>query len=160
MDLKTSKNINSSNQAGNITSEKQMSDRVKNAILSGTIKLESGYRLKCDIAIREFSFKNCIFDVVGYNKQENITYIFECKLGTNITSIAQAFGQILGYKAILKESGRDFLSRFYQKYHEDIIKNRSLLRINLEDWIEIVSSQKMNFMFFVVFREGARNLQN
>lgn len=71
-----------------ISTEKIMSDKVKTAVLSGTMKLPTGDRLKCDIVIREMGFKSCKYDVIGYNKQENTVYIFECKLGTNITSIA------------------------------------------------------------------------
>jgi len=143
-----------------ISSEKVMSDKVKAAILSGIMKLPTGDRLKCDIAIREMGFKGCKYDVIGYNKQERAVYIFECKLGTNITSIGQAFGQILGYKAILKDNGYEFLLKFYEKYHEEVIKNRSWLKIKLEDWIEVVNTRKMNFKFFVVFREEAKGLAN
>jgi len=143
-----------------ITSEKIMSDKVQAAVLSGIMKLPGGNKLKCDIAIREMGFKSCIYDVIGYNKQENTIFIFECKLGTNITSIGQAFGQILGYKAILKESGYEFLLRFYEKYHEHVIKSKSWLKIKLEDWIEIVNTKKMNFKFFVVFREQAKEMAN
>lgn len=141
-----------------ITSEKIMSDKVKTAILSGTMKLPDGKKLKCDIAIREMGFKNCQFDVIGYNKNENTVYIFECKLGTNITSIGQAFGQILGYKSVLKERGYEFLSRFYEKYHEDVIKNKGWLKIKLEDWIRILNKKKMNFRFFVVLKDRTKEL--
>lgn len=143
-----------------ISTEKIMSDKVKSAVLSGIMKLPTGNRLKCNIAIREMGFKSCKYDVIGYNKQENTVYIFECKLGTNITSIGQAFGQILGYKAVLKESGYEFLLRFYEKYHEEVVRNRSGLKIKLEDWIEIVNTKKMNFKFFTVFREQAKELAN
>ena len=139
-----------------ITSEKIMSDKVKIAILSGTMKLPDGKKLKCDIAIREMGFKNCQFDVIGYNKNENTVYVFECKLGTNITSVGQAFGQILGYKSVLEENGYEFLSRFYEKYHEDVIKNKGRLKIKLEDWTRILNKKKMNFRFFVVLKDRTK----
>lgn len=50
--------------------------------------------------------------------------------------------------------------RFYEKYHEEIIKNKGWLKIKLEDWIEIVNTKKMNFKFFTVFREQAKELAN
>lgn len=143
-----------------VSTEKIMSGKVKTAVLSGTMKLPSEDRLKCDIAIKEMGFKGCKYDVIGYNKQENTVYIFECKLGTNITSVGQAFGQILGYKAILKESGYEFLLRFYEKFHEEIIRSKGWLKIKLEDWIEIINTKKMNFKFFAVFREEAKELAN
>ena len=139
-----------------VTSEKIMSDKVKTAILSGTMKLPNEQKLKCDIAIREASFRNCIFDVIGYNKNENTIYIFECKLGTNITSISQAFGQVLGYRSVLKGKGYEFLTRFYEKYHEDIIKNKGYLKIKLEDWFRILNKRRMDFRFFVVLKEQSK----
>ncbi len=141
-----------------VASEKIMSDKVKAAILSGIMKLPDNSRLKCDIAIREMGFRNCQFDVIGYNKNENAVYIFECKFGTKITSIGQAFGQILGYKSVLEERGYEFLNKFYQKYHEDIIKSKGWLKIELEDWFRILSTKKIGFRFFVVLKEQSKEL--
>lgn len=144
--------------ADKVTSEKIMSDKVKTAILRGTMKLPDGNKLKCDIAIREMGFRNCQFDVIGYNKNENTVYIFECKLRTNITSIGQAFGQILGYKSVLKERGYEFLNRFYQKYHEDVIKSKGRLKIELEDWFRMLGTKKIGFRFFVVLKSESKEL--
>ncbi len=141
-----------------VTTETIMSDKVKTALLSGTMKLPTGKKLRCDIALREFNFKGGIYDVVGYNKQENTMYIVECKLGTNLTSIGQAFGQILAYKSILTERGYEFLSRFYKKYLEDVIKTKGYLKIQLEDWERIIDRKTMNFRFFVAVKEQARKL--
>jgi len=141
-----------------ITNEAIMSDKVKIALTSGLMKSLDGKRLKCDIALREFKFREGIYDVVGYNKQENTVYIVECKLGTNITSIGQAFGQILAYKSVLTGRGYEFLLRFYQKYNEDVIKRRGYLKIQLEDWIRILERKKMNFKFFVAVKEQARRM--
>jgi hypothetical protein len=145
-------------KADKVTSEKIMSDKVKTAILRGIMKLPDGNKLKCDIAIREMGFRNCQFDVIGYNKIENTVYIFECKLGTNITSIGQAFGQILGYKSVLEERGYEFLNGFYQKYHEDVVKSKGWLKIKLEDWFRILSTKKIGFRFFVVLKSQSKEL--
>ena len=139
-----------------VTSEKIMSDKVKTAILSGTMKLPNEKKLKCDIAIKEMGFRNCKFDVIGYNKNENTVYIFECKVGTDMTSIGRAFGQILGYRSVLKGRGYEFLTRFYEKYQEDIIKNKRYFKIKLEDWIRILNKRKMNFRFFVVLKDQSK----
>lgn len=136
-----------------ITSESVMSDKVKSALTSGIMKLPDGKRLKCNIALREFKFRNSKYDVIGYNKEENTVYIVECKLGANITSIGHAFGQILAYKSVLMERGYEFLTRFYEKYHEDVIRNKGYLKIKLEDWIRMINKKKMNFKFFIAVKE-------
>ena len=141
-----------------VTSESVMSDKVKSALTSGIMKLPDGKRLKCNVALREFKFRDNKYDVIGYNKEENTVYIVECKLGANITSIGHAFGQILAYKSVLMERGYEFLTRFYEKYHEDVIRNKGYLKIKLEDWIRMINKKKMNFRFFIVVKEQARKL--
>ena len=143
-----------------VTKESVMSDIVKTALLRGTMKLPDGKKLKCDIALREFRFKDGIYDVVGYNKQENTVYIIECKLGTNVTSIGQAFGQIISYKSLLVERGYDFLTRFYKKYNEDVIKTKGYQKIQLEDWMKIINKKTINFRFFVALKEESKKLWN
>jgi len=141
-----------------VTSEEIMSDKVKTALLSGMMKLPNGKKLKCDIALREFTFKKGRYDVVGYNKRKNTIYIIECKLGTNIISIGQAFGQVLAYKSILIERGYEFLERFYDRYFADVAKTKGHIKIKLEDWRKIIDRRKMNFRFFIALKEQVRNL--
>ncbi len=64
---------------------------------------------------REVRVGNCIFDVVGYDKKEQLFQIVECKLGDHATSIGHAFGQISAYYAVLSALGRDFLNAYTRK---------------------------------------------
>lgn len=141
-----------------VTNESFMSDKVKTALLSGMMKLPDDKKLRCDIALREFKFRKGIYDVIGYNKRENAMYIVECKLGTDIISIGHAFGQIIAYKSMLTGRGYEFLMRFHTRYHEDVIKTKGYLRIQLEDWMKIIKRKKMNFRFFVAVKEQARKV--
>ena len=64
---------------------------------------------------REVRVGSCIFDVVGYDKSEQLFQIVECKLGDHATSIGHAFGQISAYYAVLSALGRDFLNAYTKK---------------------------------------------
>jgi hypothetical protein len=66
-------------------------------------------------SVREVRVGSCIFDVVAYNKQEKLFSIVECKLGSHVTGIGHAFGQISAYYAVLTASGRDFIDRCTKK---------------------------------------------
>lgn len=64
---------------------------------------------------REVRVGSCILDIVAYDKEERLFSIVECKLGSDITSIGHAFGQISAYYAALSGLGRDFIDRFTKK---------------------------------------------
>ncbi len=66
-------------------------------------------------SVRELRVGNCIFDVVGYDKQAKLFKLVECKLGSSPTSIGHAFGQIAAYYAVLTDRGRDFVDAFTRK---------------------------------------------
>lgn len=64
---------------------------------------------------REVKVGDCIFDVVAYDKKEQMFRLVECKLGDQATSIGHAFGQIAAYYSILSARGRDFLDAYTDK---------------------------------------------
>jgi hypothetical protein len=64
---------------------------------------------------REVRVGSCIFDVVAYDKNEKLFSIIECKLGSHVTNIGHAFGQISAYYAVLSVLGRDFIDAFTKK---------------------------------------------
>jgi hypothetical protein len=66
---------------------------------------------------REVKVGDCIFDVVAYDKKERLFRIIECKLGSHVTTIGRAFGQISAYIAILSdlERERKFIDAFTKK---------------------------------------------
>ena len=42
----------------------------------------------------------CILDIVAYEKSSRVVRIIECKLGSHVTTIGHAFGQIHAYTAV------------------------------------------------------------
>jgi hypothetical protein len=57
----------------------------------------------------------CIFDIVAYEGKNRIFKIIECKLGTHVTTIGHAFGQISVYTAVLSSFERQFMDAFTSK---------------------------------------------
>lgn len=66
---------------------------------------------------REVKVGDCIFDVVAYDKKEKLFRIIECKLGSHVTTIGHASGQISAYIAVLSDCERErkFINAFTKK---------------------------------------------
>ena len=96
-------------------------------------------------SVREITFGGCRFDVVSYNKRERLFTLIECKLGTNPTTIGQAFGQILAYTAVLTEHGWDFVNEVGRKL------SLSFNRL----WQATAGAQQIRVAFYVALTKEA-----
>jgi hypothetical protein len=66
---------------------------------------------------REVRVGNCILDVVAYDKEAKLFSVIECKLGSDVTTIGHAFGQIATYHAEISAREQDFLDAYTDKVH-------------------------------------------
>ena len=132
-----------------IEKESEMSDAVKTFLGRGRAR-QADKTIKCNVALREFKFSNCKFDVVGYNNQEKAFYVVECKFGSDPVSIGHAFGQTLAYRCLLEENGFKFKRNFV-----DELIARSVKGIRYSDLEDLVKKPESNFRFYVALRERA-----
>lgn len=77
------------------------------------------------VAVRELDFGGPKLDVVGFSPDNDEFHIVECKRTARPVGVGQAFGQILGYKAMIHDAGERFLDSFNRKLsQEEITKIR------------------------------------
>ena len=134
-----------------IAKESDMSDSVKAFLSRGRTRLaDKKAIIKCNVALREFKFSNCKFDVVGYNNREKAFYVVECKFGSDPVSIGHAFGQALAYRCLLEENGFEFKRKFVNE-----LLAKSVKGIRYSDLEDLVNKPVSNFRFYVALRERA-----
>lgn len=134
-----------------IAKESDVSDSVRTFLSRGRTRLaDRKTTIKCNVALREFKFSNCKFDVVGYNNREKAFYVIECKFGSDPVSIGHAFGQTLAYRCLLEENGFEFKRKFVKE-----LLARSVNGINYSDLEDLVNKPESNFRFYVALRERA-----
>jgi len=134
-----------------IKNEEDISESVSRFLKRGKALLSDGKtRIRCNVTLREFKFKNCKFDVVGYSQKERSFYIVESKFGCEPVSIGHAFGQILAYKCILEEKGYEFLEKFVDKLLE-----KSTTGMSSKDIRSLLERREAQFKFYVALREKA-----
>jgi hypothetical protein len=100
-----------------VPSEADLSRKVARFLSRETDVLLDGERIKlrCHPVTTELEVDDIKFDAVGFSPEEGTFYLVESKVGTDAKDIGHAFGQILAYKAVIRESGRLFLRRFAKK---------------------------------------------
>jgi len=131
--------------------ESKMSENVKTFLSRGRAHLkDERKRIKCTVVLREFKFRNCKFDVVGYNNQEKAFYIVECKRGSDPVSTGHAFGQVLVYSSLLRESGFEFKRNFI-----DELLRKSVKGMDATELMGLVKKPESTFRFYVALGERA-----
>jgi hypothetical protein len=105
------------------------------------------------VAVRELNFGGPKFDVVGFSPDTAEFHIVECKRAKRPVGVGQTFGQILAYKAMIFDSGQQFLSCFNDALAKNAIRD-------VDFWIHgarFVESRKIPIRFYVALREEACN---
>jgi hypothetical protein len=102
--------------------------------------------LRCMPVTTELKVGGIRFDAVGYSPSEGAFFLVESKLGTSEKDIGQAFGQILAYKAVIRESGKNFLREFFAKSRKGI---------SPDDLERITSSRRISCRFLIALTDGA-----
>jgi hypothetical protein len=95
-------------------------------------------------SVREVRVGSCIFDVAAYDKKEKLFSIIECKLGSHVTSIGHAFGQISAYYAVLSALGRDFINAFTRK-----------VPLRYDRMMEAVAGNQLRVAFYIALTDQA-----
>lgn len=93
---------------------------------------------------RELRVGPCILDVTAYDKQRRVFSVIECKLGSDIRSIGQAFGQISAYYAALSALGRDFINEFTKR-----------VPLRYDRVMEATRDNKLQVAFYVALTDAA-----
>lgn len=98
-------------------------------------------------AAREVKVGDCIFDVVAYNKKENVFRLVECKLSGKASGIGQAFGQLAAYSATIASQGREFLNAYSRKLP---------VPMYLDRWMKATDDyRRINVAFYVALTQKA-----
>ncbi len=64
---------------------------------------------------REIKVRDCIFDVVAYDKEKRLFKLVECKLGSQATRVGRTFGQVAAYYAVVAARGFDLVNALSKK---------------------------------------------
>jgi hypothetical protein len=59
--------------------------------------------------------RDCILDVVAYDKEQKLFSVIECKLSSAVTKISETFGQIAGYQAEISARPHTFIDAYTDK---------------------------------------------
>ncbi len=91
----------------------------------------------------EFSFKKCRFDVLGYDKEQRVLYLVECKSGKGSRRFGSTFGQILPYIWVISNDGRSFLREALDRSHW----------FGLDEISDMLKKRVVPIRFFVAFEK-------
>jgi hypothetical protein len=98
-------------------------------------------------AAREVRVRDCIFDVVAYNKKDRSFRLVECKRSRKASGIGQAFGQLAAYSATIATHGREFLVAYSKKLAVPMHQGR---------WMEATDDyRRISVAFYVALTEKA-----
>jgi hypothetical protein len=114
------------------------------------VKRYLGKKYGC-ATVRELNFGGPKFDVVGFSPDTGEFHIVECKRTSRLVGIGQTFGQILAYKAMIFDSGEQFLNAYLKQLAKEGITRISFF----SEVAQFANERKVPIRFYVALREKA-----